>query len=105
MDSNQSTSCASETANFHFPVGRELTVHTLPDIHRGLMQQLNRCREVEVDFSAVRVVDNRGVRAILTIRRDALRKGKALHFVSRSAAFLQLLDAMNGTFLGPERVV
>ena len=105
MNSNQSTACAAETSKFLFPVGRELTVHTLPDIQRGLMQQLNRCREVEVDFSAVRVVDNRGVRAILSMRRDALRKGKALHFVSRSAAFLQLLDSMSRVLLGSERVI
>ena len=86
----------------HFWVGGELTVHTLPSIQRVLLQQLNCCREIEVDFSEVRVVDTMSVRAILAIRREALQKDQALYFVSRNEAFLKLLDLMYRTDFGAE---
>lgn len=90
----QISAIGSGKIRLHFWVGGELTVHTWPSIQRVLLQQLNSCREIEVDFSEVRVVDTMGVRAILAIRREALQKDKALHFVSRNEAFLKLLDLM-----------
>ena len=93
------------TSHLHFRVDGELTAQTLPRIRRALRQQLNYCRAIEVDFSEVSIVDSKSVRAILAIRREALRKDKALHFVSRNEAFLKLLESMNHAFSGAEPAI
>lgn len=77
-----------------------ITLRTLPGIRQELLRQLGCHREMEVDVSDVAVVDTEGVRAILALRREAARDNKALRFVSRNEAFLELLDAMNRTFFG-----
>lgn len=77
-----------------------ITLRTLPGIREALLRQLDSHREMEVDVSDVAVVDTEGVRAILAIRRDAVRNNKALRFVSSNEAFLSLLDAMNRVFFG-----
>jgi len=77
-----------------------VTLRTLPGIRQELLYQLGSHREMEVDMSGVVVVDTEGLRAILAIRREAARENKAMRFVSRNSAFLELLDAMNRTFFG-----
>lgn len=94
MGSSQIITADIEESCFHFRVGGELTKQTLPNIRRLIRQQFDCCREIEIDFSDVSVVDSKGIRAMLSIRRKALRKNKSLHFVSRNEAFLKLLDLM-----------
>lgn len=77
-----------------------ITLRTLPGIRQEMLHQLGCHQEMEVDLSGVAVVDTEGVRAILAIRREAARENKALRFVSRNEAFLQLLDSMNRVFFG-----
>jgi len=88
------SAAAAGNIHSHFWVGGELTAYTFPRIRRVLLQQLDRCGEIEIDFSEVRVVDTIGVRAMIAIRHEAMRKNKTLYFVSRNEAFLKLLDLM-----------
>ncbi len=94
MSSGQMNAVAAGNVHSHFWVGGELTTNTFPRIQRVLLQQLDHYGEIAVDFSEVRVVDTLGVRALLAIRHEAVRKNKTLYFVSRNEAFLKLLDLM-----------
>lgn len=105
MRASQMTAAGLGNIPFHYLVGGELTVYTLPSIQHVLQQQLTHDNEIEVDFSQVRIVDSMGVRAILAIRREALRNNRALHFVSRNEAFLKLLDFMNHAEFGADPAI
>lgn len=95
MESSQGVE--SGKIHFHLRMGEELTVQVLPGIRRMLLQQLSHCKEVEVDFTRVSIVDAKSIRSILSIRREALRKGKAMRFMSRNEAFLKLMNSMDRT--------
>lgn len=103
MSSSQMTTADVGKIRSHFWVGSELTADTLPRIQRVLLKQLNCCTEIEVDFSEVRIVDTLSVRALLVIRREAMRRDKTLHFVSGNEAFLKLLDLMYRADFGADR--
>lgn len=77
-----------------------ITLRTFPGIRQELLQWFGTHREMEVDLSDVAVVDTEGVRAFLTLRNEAARDDRVLRFVSRSEAFLKLLDVMNRAFFG-----
>lgn len=75
-----------------------ITVHTLGGIRDLLMRQMSRQSEIEVDLSGVRTVDTAGLRGLLSLRGEAARHGRALRFVSRNKAFMNLLEHMDLAF-------
>lgn len=83
-----------ESGSCWMRMGHVVTAHTLPGIQQDLLRELSCHREVVIDFSDVMVVDAAGMRAILAIRQEAVRKNKSLLFISHSKYFLQLLESM-----------
>ncbi|MBS4096823.1 MAG: STAS domain-containing protein [Sulfuricella sp.] len=73
---------------------REITAHTIGRIRSQLIRRLADQHEVEIDCSMVREVDTVGIKGILALRNEALRRHITLRFVSRNQAFLLLLEQM-----------
>lgn len=81
----------------------ELTIFSVQDIHRRLLETLAVVDEISVDLGEVTEIDTAGLQLMLLAKRKA---GKKVHFFKHSDAVLRHIDLANlGQTLGDPLII
>jgi anti-anti-sigma factor len=70
----------------------ELTIYNALEIRDGLMGHLAANAGIELDLSGVAEMDTAGFQLLLAAKREGVRLGKTVRFVSHSQAALEVID-------------
>lgn len=73
----------------------ELTIYRGLEIRDGLMEHLAASAGIELDLGGVTEMDTAGVQLLLAAKREGIRLGKTVRFVSHSQAVLEVIDLYN----------
>ena len=86
-------------------VDEEMTIYTAAALKDELLQALANASELELDLSAVGLIDSAGFQLLALLKREGTMAGKKVTFCSHSASVVQLLDTYNAVGLFGDPVV
>lgn len=94
---------AAEGGHLRYPIEGEMTIYRVQELKSGLLDNLTRYRDVEVDLSGVTEIDTAGLQLMVLAKIEAELRGIALRFTGHSKAVLEVLDLcdMAGYFGDP----
>ncbi len=72
----------------------EMTIYTAAENKAALFDQLDECKELELDLSVVNEMDSAGLQILLMLKREAAVKGKQLRLVNHSQAVFEVLELL-----------
>ena len=75
----------------------ELTIYTAASEKQRLQAFLETDNELELNLSQVSEMDTAGLQILALMKKEALRRGKNLHYVMHSKAVLEILEMSNMT--------
>ncbi len=76
-------------------VDGEFTIYNALQIRDGLREHLVSADGIEVDLGGVTEMDTAGVQLLLATKREGIRLGKTVRYVSHSQAVLEVIDLYN----------
>lgn len=82
----------SSVAAHKFAIEGELTIFRAAELREALLGCLQSAGEIEVDLSGVAEFDTAGLQLMIAAKREAVQRGKQLHFANHSKPVLDLLD-------------
>jgi anti-anti-sigma factor len=84
-----------EDGTCRLQVDGELTIYNALQIRDGLLEHLVATDGIEVDRGGVTEMDTAGVQLLLATKREGIRLGKIVRYVSHSQAVLEVIDLYN----------
>lgn len=70
----------------------EFTIYHARQIRDDLLEHLDSSKEIELDLGGVTEMDTAGIQLLLAAKREGLRRGKPVRYVSHSQAALEVID-------------
>lgn len=70
----------------------ELTIYYGQDFRNSLLENLAGCDETEISLAGVTELDTAGFQLLLAAKREGVRLGKDVRFVSHSLAALEVIE-------------
>ncbi|MBZ0106375.1 MAG: STAS domain-containing protein [Sulfuricella denitrificans] len=70
----------------------ELTIYHGPEFRSCLLENLPGCDETEISLAGVTELDTAGCQLLLAAKREGLRLGKQVRFVSHSLSALEVIE-------------
>lgn len=70
----------------------EFTIYSASEIRDALMAHLAANDEIELDLSGITEMDTAGFQLLLAAKREGIRLGKLVRYVSHSQAALEVID-------------
>jgi anti-anti-sigma factor len=95
METTMHIGARHEDGTCRLRIDGEFTIYTALQIRDGLLERLAATGGVEVDLGGVTEMDTAGVQLLLATKREGVRLGKTVRYVSHSQAVLEVIDLYN----------
>ena len=90
----------------HIPVEGEMTIFRAQELRESIMPLVSSNDEIEVDLSRVTEVDAAGMQFMISIKLEAILRGKTLRYVGHSKPVLDMIDLCGlGEFFGDQVII
>jgi len=89
-----------------FSIAGEMTIFRAQELLKAIMPIITTSDEIEIDMSGVTEVDASGTQLMISIKLEAIMRGKTLRYVGHSKSVLEMLDLCDlGSFFGDPVVI
>ena len=86
-------------------IEEEMTIFTAAQQKLRLLSFLESGDVLEIDLAKVSELDTAGLQLLILVKREAVRRGKALNFILHSKAILEVLELTNLTNAFGDQVI
>ncbi len=92
--------------SLHIPVEGEMTIFRAQELREFIMPLVSGNDEIEVDLSRVTEVDAAGMQLMVSVKLEAILRGKTLRYTGHSKPVLEMIDLCDlGGFFGDQVIL
>ncbi|MFA6014784.1 MAG: STAS domain-containing protein [Gallionellaceae bacterium] len=90
----------------HLPIEGDMTIFVAQELREAIMPLITQNDEVEIDLSHVSEVDAAGMQLMVSVKLEAILRGKTLRYVGHSKPVLDMIDLCDlGGFFGDQVIM
>ncbi len=92
----------------HFPIEGEMTIFVAQELREAIMPIITSKGdgEIEIDLSRVSEVDAAGLQLMVSVKLEAILRGKTLRYVGHSKSVMDMIDLCDlGSFFGDQVII
>lgn len=90
----------------HFPIEGDMTIFVAQELREAIIPVITQNDEVEIDLSHVSEVDAAGMQLMVSVKLEAILRGKTLRYVGHSKPVLEMIDLCDlGGFFGDQVII
>lgn len=92
----------------HFPIEGEMTIFVAQELREAIMPIISGKSEgeIEIDLSRVTEVDAAGMQLMVSVKLEAILRGKTLRYTGHSKPIMDMIDLCDlGEFFGDQVII
>ncbi len=90
----------------HIPIEGEMTIFRAQELREAIIPVISGNDEIEIDLSNVTEVDAAGMQLMVSVKLEAILRGKTLRYVGHSKPIMDMIDLSGlGEFFGDQVII
>lgn len=89
-----------------FPIEGEMTIFVAQELREAIIPVIAGNNEIEIDLSRVTEVDAAGMQLMVSVKLEAILRGKTLRYIGHSKPIMDMIDLCDlGEFFGDQVIM